>query len=54
MDIPKMFKGMELVKTYADYVLYKNKYYRECFRYNDLGVATEQIKERKVYSRIFD
>ena len=54
MDIPKIFKGMELIKTYKNFALYKNNHYRESFKYQDLGFSTKQIKERKVYSRIWE
>lgn len=54
MEIPKEFNGMELVKAYKNFALYKNKYYTMCFNYHELGIVKEKIKERKFYSRIFD
>ncbi len=53
LELPKTFKGMKLVKCYDDYVLYKNKYYRECYKYFELGLIkqTENYeKERKIGS----
>ncbi len=43
MRIPETYKNMKLVKCYENYALYKNKYYRECFSYYDLGI----IKKRE-------
>ncbi len=40
---------MKLVKCYENFALYKNKYYRECFTYYELGITTKQEeKTRKV------
>lgn len=53
MKIPKTFHNMKLVKCYDNYALYKNKYYRECFSYYELGVvkqAENYQKERKIGS----
>ncbi len=40
MEVPEIYKGMRKVKEYPNFVLYKNKYYKECFTYYDLGIRT--------------
>ncbi len=48
MEVPKIYKNMKLVKCYNNYALYKNKYYRECFTYYDLGIRTKQFREKRI------
>ena len=50
MKIPETFKNMKLVKCYKNFALYKNKDYRECFSYYELGYMTKQAEKTKKVS----
>ena len=54
LNLPSFNELQTKKEYYKNFALYKNKYYRMCFNYHDLGFGTIQIKERKFYSRIFD